>query len=221
MTFFKHQQWHFLSLLILLSLLYFFHLEGSLYQGSLWSIETKTWFVLAILSPILHQLYVLVCWRLELLHNRFSNKFGDKGFKIFKIGFAILIISRILTITLLAISSADTLEIEPVFSYCLAVLFFLPAAYLAFSVRKYFGIDRAFGKDHFEPEAFKNKPFVKKGIFKYSSNAMYVFGMMMLWVPGFLLLSKAAILVALFNHLYIWIHYYFTELPDIKVIYGN
>jgi hypothetical protein len=35
-----------------------------------------------------------------------------------------------------------------------------------------------------------------------------------------LLLSQAALLAALFNHLYIWVHYYSTELPDIRHIYG-
>lgn len=60
---------------------------------------------------------------------------------------------------------------------------------------------------------------VKRGIFKYSANAMYVFGFLILWVPGILLQSKAAVLLALFNHIYIWVHYYFTELPDMKMIY--
>jgi len=30
----------------------------------------------------------------------------------------------------------------------------------------------------------------------------------------------AALAVALFNHLYIWVHYYATELPDMARIYG-
>jgi len=38
-------------------------------------------------------------------------------------------------------------------------------------------------------------------------------------VQGFVFLSKTALLIALFNHLYIWVHYYFTENPDIKFIY--
>jgi hypothetical protein len=58
-------------------------------------------------------------------------------------------------------------------------------------------------------------------MFKYSSNAMYTFGFLILWVPGLLLLSKAAILAGLFNHVYIWVHYFFTEAPDMKVIYGT
>lgn len=80
-------------------------------------------------------------------------------------------------------------------------------------------MNRAFGLDHFKPEEFKNKSFVKKGIFKYTSNGMYIYGFLILYTPGLILLSKAALLAALFNHLYIWVHYYFTELPDIKLIY--
>ena len=48
---------------------------------------------------------------------------------------------------------------------------------------------------------------------------MYKFVFLFLWVPGVLLQSKAALLAALFQHIYIWVHYYFTELPDIKIIY--
>ena len=50
---------------------------------------------------------------------------------------------------------------------------------------------------------------------------MYVVGLAVLYLPGLLLLSEAAILVAFFNHIYIWVHYYTTEQPDMKTIYGN
>jgi hypothetical protein len=50
---------------------------------------------------------------------------------------------------------------------------------------------------------------------------MYVFGFLTLWVPGLWFASAAALVVALFNHLYIWVHYYSTELPDMKRIYGE
>ena len=35
------------------------------------------------------------------------------------------------------------------------------------------------------------------------------------------LLSKTALTVTLFNHVYIRFHYYCTERPDMKVIYGK
>ena len=217
---FKYQHWHFLTLLVLLTGLYFYvDSDPSMLAGELWGISTATWFLLAIISPIIHQIYVVVCWRLELFYGSISKLFGAKGFKLYKIGFAILIISRLVTVILLAISSAHTLKVDALFAYILAIIIFAPTVYLFYSVKKYFGFDRAFGIDHFHPQEFKNKPFVKKGIFRYTANGMYVYGFLLLWIPGLLLLSKAALVVALFNHIYIWVHYYFTELPDIKIIY--
>jgi hypothetical protein len=49
---------------------------------------------------------------------------------------------------------------------------------------------------------------------------MYKFGFLILWSIALVFLSKAALLAAAFNHLYIWVHFYFTELPDIRRIYG-
>ena len=50
---------------------------------------------------------------------------------------------------------------------------------------------------------------------------MYVFGLLILWLPGLLMASKAALLAALFGHVYIWVHYFTVELHDMKYIYGS
>lgn len=219
---FKHQLWHILLLIALLFALYIYsEKDTSVLKGDLWGISTFNWFILTILSPIIHQFYVLICWRIELHYKSISKRFGKNGFKIFKIGFTFLILSRPVTIILLAISNSMTIYITSAFSYVLSVILFIPLMYLFFSVAKYFGINRAFGLDHFYPEMYKNTPFIKQGIYKYTSNAMYIFGILLLWIPGILLQSKAALLIALYNHLYVWIHYYFTELPDIKIIYSE
>jgi len=194
-------------------------IDNAILNGELLGISTSIWFWLAILSPIVHQIYVVVCWRSELHYGSISKIFGTNGFNVFKSGFGILIFSRLLTIVLLAISNSYTLKTNTYVAYTLALVLLIPSVYLFYSVKKYFGMDRAFGLDHFKPEDFKNESFVKKGIFKYTSNGMYIYGFLILWIPGLILLSKAALLVALFNHLYIWVHYYFTELPDIKLIY--
>ena len=89
-----------------------------------------------------------------------------------------------------------------------------------YSVLKYFTLRRALGIDHFDA-TYRNAPLVRQGMFRYSRNAMYVFGIAILWLPGLLLASKAALLAALFNHLYIWVHYYTVELPDMRTIYGD
>ena len=136
-------------------------------------------------------------------------------------GFAVLIISRVVAVVLLAMSNPGTLHLNPGLAYLLCIALLIPALYLFYSVFNYFGIDRAFGIDHFEPVQMSTQPLEKRGIFKYSNNAMYVFGFLLLWIPGLVAMSKAAVLVALFNHLYIWVHYYCTELPDMKSIYGS
>ena len=222
MKVFKKQIMHVIFLAISLWLIAFLcNNYPSLLDGELWNISTKTWLYLAIVSPILHQVYVLVCWRLELYYNTLSNIFSDKGFLYYKIGFAILFLLRPITITFLAISNTDTLEINPILSYVLSVFLLIPVIYLFYSVKKYFGFDRAFGIDHFEPKKLKTFPMVNKGIFKYTSNGMYIFGFLTLWVIGFLFMSNAALLMALFSHIYIWIHYYYTERPDMDFIYGD
>jgi len=91
--------------------------------------------------------------------------------------------------------------------------------YLFYSVIRYFTIKRAYGIDHFDKNY--NEPYVIGGIFRYTDNGMYVYGLLILYLPGLLLFSKAALIVALFNHVYVWVHYYCTERPDMKAIYGK
>ncbi len=216
----NHQLWHILSLIILLLVInYIININQDVYYGNLWNISSQNWFILTIISPIVHQIYVLICWRYELFYKGISAFFGKKGFKFYKIGFTILILTRPIFIILLSISNSSTIEISNYLSYLLSFFLIIPAIYGQYSVFKYFGINNAFGLDHFEPEKFKNKSFVKKGIFKYTSNGMYKFVFLFLWVPGIFFGSKAALLAAFFQHVYIWVHYYFTELPDIKIIY--
>ena len=63
MKIFKHQQWHILILIVLLFLLYYCIVRDAAFlNGELWGISTSTWLTLAILSPIIHQVYVLVSW---------------------------------------------------------------------------------------------------------------------------------------------------------------
>ena len=88
-----------------------------------------------------------------------------------------------------------------------------------YSVGHYFGIDRVYGIDHFDP-SYRSKPLVKDGMFKYTDNAMYKFGFLILWTIALVFLSQAALLAAAFNQLYIWVHFYCTELPDIRRIYA-
>ena len=64
-------------------------------------------------------------------------------------------------------------------------------------------------------------PMVCEGAFKYSANAMYSFVFIGLWGIALLLGSQAALAVVLFQHAYIWVHWYCTEQPDGVVLYGQ
>jgi hypothetical protein len=218
---FKYQLWHLVSLIVLLLIINLCLGNSSeMLSGSFWRVGTKTWLWVAITVPILHQIYVWLIWRLELYQRIFTKRYGLKqAFNMYEIGFTILFAGRMITIITLAISNKNTLHINPRFAYALAALITPLVIYLFYSVKKYFTIERAYGIDHFDKHY--REPFEKKGIFKYTNNGMYVVGLMILYLPGLLLLSKAAILVALFNHVYIWVHYYFTERPDMLEIYGD
>jgi hypothetical protein len=217
---FARQGFHVL-LLILLLLGVNLLATGSILTGELWGIDTETWLWIAVAVPVLHQLIVAFLWRAELYHRQMTAWFGDQAFPVFKAIFTVLFIGRPLSLILLGISNASTLKVSPALAYTLAILLFIPFAYTMYSVYYYFGIDRAYGEDHFKPGLYKKKPFVRQGMFQYTDNAMYKFGFLILWVIALVTLSEAALLVAAFNHLYIWVHYYCTELPDIQHIYGS
>ena len=218
---FKYQIWHFLIAFALAILIKLFIVDlNGVKDGELLGMETSLWFWLAIFIPIIHQFYVVFVWRLELYKQTFTLRLGvKKAFKLYSIGFSVLFVSRLILIIFLAVSNKNTLQINPIIVYIIVALIVPLVIFLFYSVKKYFTIDRAYGIDHFDKNY--NIPYVKKGIFKYTNNGMYVFGLMILYLPGLLLFSKAAIVVAVFNHIFIWAHYYFTELPDMKEIYGK
>ena len=62
---------------------------------------------------------------------------------------------------------------------------------------------------------------MRNGIFRLTRNGMYVYGFLLLWASALWFASLAALAVALFNHLYIWVHYFATERPDMVRIYGK
>ncbi|MDT0551795.1 methyltransferase [Urechidicola vernalis] len=215
----KYQAWHLLFLVISCGVLWYLIEMGVLVlEGSLFGITTYGWFVFALLIPIIHQVYVLICWRLELYYKSITTRFRANGFKMYKTGFFVLFIARFFTVILLALSSANSFEIDIWAKVSLIVLLTIPALYAFYSVKIFFGFDRAAGLDHFDKKISK-EPFVKRGIFKYTSNGMYKFAFLFFYVPGVIWSSELALIVALFSHVYIWVHYYCTELPDIKHIY--
>jgi protein-S-isoprenylcysteine O-methyltransferase Ste14 len=217
--FFEGQIAHFVSLIILLVGVFYIFNWAEFSDGQLFGLSTNAWFWFGIAVPIVHQIYVLIVWRLELYGKHISNAFGANGFIFYCIGFSVLILLRPVSILLLGLADYGSLALPLWLSIGLGVICLPPAIYLMYSIKHYFGFKRAFGIDHFDA-SYRGMPLVKKGIFRFSNNGMYIFGFMMLWGVALLTNSAAGLLVAAFNHAYIWVHYFFVEKPDMNRIYG-
>lgn len=88
---FKNQIWHLISIIVAVAVLQIItRCDEEIFGGSLFGVSTNIWFWMAILIPIIHQIYVFVVWRLELYTRIFTKKFGlKKAFKIYAVGFSI------------------------------------------------------------------------------------------------------------------------------------
>ena len=217
---FERQLLHLAALLLLLAVLWAASGIEGFWDGSYRGVDTTTWVLLAVAIAIAHQVFVWFCWRTQLHARLLSRLLGDAAFGSYALVFFVLIVGRGILIIDLAISNRNSLAADPWVTNALAILLAIPAAYLFYSVHRYFGLLRATGIDHFD-ENHQTLPLVNKGIFRFTRNGMYTFGLLVLWIPGLYWRSTAALAVALFSHLYIWVHYYCTEKPDMQHIYGG
>ena len=179
-------------------------------------ISAKDWFLFSMMTPLMHQGYVWLCWRSELCWKTISRTIG---FKVYVIVFFILGILRLSSIGL-CFADYGTWYTPDRVAWTTSVLIFIPFIYTLYSIKKYFGFMRATGIDHFDP-SYKNIPFEKRGIFKWSSNAMYTFAIPVFFGFAFSSGSKAMFIFAAYSFIGVWLHYFCTEKEDFKVIYGN
>ncbi len=202
------QKLHFTGLcfLLLLTFLFWQHLES----------PSTMAFWLAVCIPIVHQLYVWLCWRLELNNSLISRTIG---FPVYLVLFFVLFSGRFISLFYLAWQDQHSLPLSLSVQVLASLLCVLPGGYTMYSVHRYFGMVRASGADHFDPK-YRAMPFVKQGMFRFTNNAMYLYAFLLFWAVAIGFSSSAALLVAAFSHAYIWLHYFCTEKPDIKYIYG-
>ncbi|MFQ5693974.1 MAG: methyltransferase, partial [Nitrospinota bacterium] len=218
--FFKNQVLHLVLLVVLLGITGSVGSRMGFGEARLLGLGVRAWFLLSLALPVLHQVFVWVVWRWELCRSGVSRAFGPNGFMYYAILFSVLGLSRVAAIVGLGVVDRQTLALHPAFSIAAIVLLTPPAAYTFYSVARFFGFRRAFGIDHFD-ETYRDKPLVRRGIFRYTRNGMYKFGFLVFWIIGIAFASRLALLVAFFNHAYVWVHYYCTERPDMERIYGD
>lgn len=219
-NFFEGQAGHLLgAMALVVSAAWAARLPGVINEGGVWGISTSAWYWAAVVFAILHQVWVMLFWRAELHFGWVSATLGKpRGFNIYGRGFGLWSLLRFGSIIALAFASPGSYAAPQALRYGLALVCALLAGWLLYSVVRYFTMDRALGADHFE-ERYRSLGLERRGIFRYVRNGMYTFGFLAAYIPGLLLASKAALWLALLNHLYIWVHYFATEKPDMARIY--
>ena len=119
--FFKHQIWHVGVTIVL------FYIGSQLVNldsntNTFLGISALSWFMIAMTIPLVHQVYVWICWRSELCWKSISKTIGFKGYVII---FFILIISRLSAIVLCFLDYGS-LYTPGFFGWSLAVIMFIP-----------------------------------------------------------------------------------------------
>lgn len=171
----------------------------------------------AIASPVVHQVFVWLAWRFEL---RSSATTKSIGFGAYLVLFFLLFGSRFVFLLALAWMDRGSLKFQIFPQTVVITILFLPGIYTMYSVKRYFGLIRAAGADHFDP-TYRNIPLVKKGIFRFTRNGMYVYAFLLFWAIAVGFNSVAALTLAAFSHAYIWVHFYATEKPDMDYLYSS
>jgi len=173
-------------------------------------------FWIAVAFPICHQVFVWIAWRLELRSSAVSRTLG---FGPYLAIFFVLFTGRFVSLVVLGwMDLGILLAPSPPLQITLTCLLALPGIYALYSVARYFGLKRAAGADHFFV-SYRSKPLVKEGIFRFTNNGMYVFAFLLFWAIAIGFDSPAALTVAAFSHVYIWVHFFSVEKPDIDFLY--
>ena len=171
----------------------------------------------AVSFPIVHQVFVWLAWRLELLSSATSKTIGFGGYITC---FFLLFGGRFVSLFALAWMDRGSLHLQTLPRIVLTGIMTLLGVYAMYSVKRFFGMARAAGADHFDPR-YRNMRFVREGIFRYTSNGMYVYAFLLFWAIAVGFNSSAALAVAAFSHAYIWVHFYATEKPDMDYSYSS
>jgi protein-S-isoprenylcysteine O-methyltransferase Ste14 len=188
--------------------------------GSLGGLSTTTWYVIALGLAMTQQFYLWFAWRSELHHQWMTKTLGRFAFEIHALIFATLTLLRLSGLVLLSFSNRGTSELPQISYWPIVLMFTFLALVTLDQVQRYFSLRRALGADHFWPEEYRRLGIERRGIFRHLDNPMYTFGALFLWLPGLILESQAGILAAALQHLYLWIHLYTVEIPDMRRIYG-
>ena len=195
-------------------------LQESSSQGRFLGLESFGWAWLSIWAAVLHQVVVAVGFRLQLHRAVLTRTFGPRDFDIWRAIFLPLLLARPVTLLITASLDAGSLGGWRAGEILLGVALLIPALLTLHTVVTRFTVKRAAGGDHFR-ESYLSMPMIREGMFRWSPNSMYSFAFLGLWSIALIAGSWQALVVAFFQHAYIWVNMYTVEAPDMRWLYGS
>jgi len=169
---------------------------------------------------IAHQVIVWLVFRGELGWGVLTRIFGRWDLTFWGLVFMPFLVARPVLIVCLAVADSGSLMLPRWLCLTFGAALLAPTLFTLWSVVRYFGIPRALGGDHFRLR-YRRMPMVRAGAFAWTPNAMYLIAFLGLRSIALLARSHVALVVALFQHAYIWVHYFCTEEPDMRLMYGD
>lgn len=183
-------------------------------------LRVQDWFWLNLTVVAAHQVIVWLVFRGQLGWGVLTRVFGEWDLRLWGLVFMPFLVARPVLLVGLAIADSGSLMLPRWLSSAFGAALLAPALYALWSVVRYFSIPRALGGDHFRLH-YRRLPMVQSGAFRWTPNAMYAIAFLGLWSIAFFAGSHVALVVALFQHAYIWVHYCCTEKPDMELMYGG
>lgn len=182
-------------------------------------LDSAGWAILSIALAVAHQIIVALGFRSQLHRNLLTRWFGPRDMAVWRAIFMPLLLARPVTVFLTGWTDTVGLPAPRTATLLVGLVLLGLAVWALHSVLVHFTLPRALGGDHFRDE-IAALPLVRKGVFAHTQNGMYGVAFLGLWGLALILESWNALIVALFQHLYVWVHMYCTEAPDMAWIYG-
>lgn len=183
-------------------------------------LTSRDWAMLSILLAVAHQIVVAIGFRLQLHRNLLTRLFGTHDMGVWRAVFMPLLLARPITVLITGLADETALSGLRAAEILTGAGLTGLSLWALHSVLVHFTLPRALGGDHFREE-IAELALVDRGVFKYTSNGMYGVAFLGLWGIALLCGSWNALVLALFQHAYIWVHMYCTETPDMRWIYGG
>ncbi len=212
----RYQDWHLVLLALLVSLaLTATNRMPHLFAGETLGLSAAAWLWMGVAAAILHQVYITVVWRVQQETRWLTNNLPRLGYAAYLADFTILLAARLAGALLTSIANRGYMDLSGTIRIAAPVIIVVVLLAYIFPGPASGYFKQLAGTGHFNA-ATKSASPPEQGREKYGDAGMYILLPLAFYIPGLFYASPAGLLLALFNHLYILIHYFCTVHPDTR-----